>query len=270
MRNRVAPVVCWIAILGLLVAGVTKLGGARQTRGGISEDPQKTIEYVAWDRSAPPAWLAAADSNDLEVVSANFAKQVKVRCDKKPLNQALKLLEAQVDTKILLNTMELGLIGVEAETPVTVEASGKLRDVLKLMLAGVENADAGLSWRVLPSGILITSRHDADAEPHLRTFDLTYFLPDASHADELMNLIMMHVEPDTWLMVGGTSVINHFGSQLVVTAPNRTMERIEELLAKISKQDREHLKATKFKEDTHQPKVAPEVPDASSGHSGHK
>jgi len=260
MRNRVAPVVCWIAILGLLVAGVTKLGDARHASGDLAAAPQKTIEYVEWEKPAPPAWLQwVTDDEELDAVRANLETLVKVQCEKRPLDQALKLLEAQVGIKILMNTVELGLMGVDPEAPVTVEASGKLKDVLRLTLAAVENADAGLAWRLSPSGILITSRDDADAEPQLRIFDLTYFLPDASHADELMTLIMMHVEPDTWLVAGGPNVISHFGSQLVVTAPNTTMVRIEELLAKISKQDREHLKAPKFKEDMHEPKVEPEA-----------
>ena len=100
MRNRVAPVVCWIAILGLLLAGITKLGDARQTNERATS--QKTIEYVEWERSAPPTWLeASSEDADYEKVMANMAIPVKVRCEKKPLNQALKLVEAQIDTKIL-------------------------------------------------------------------------------------------------------------------------------------------------------------------------
>ena len=168
---------------------------------------------------------------------------------------------------ILLNRAELGAVGVDLESPVTVEASGKLKDALKLMLSSVENGDASLTWRVVPSGIQITTYEDVDAEPELRTFDLAYFLPDASHAGDLMALIMMHVDPDSWLVAGGTNLISHFGSQLVVSAPSSTMLRIETLLAKISKQDREHLKAPKFKEDKHEPEVAPV---ASAGHSKHQ
>ena len=268
MRNRVAPVACWIAILGLLLAGVSKLGDARQTSGGVAAAPQRTIEYVEWDRSAPPVWLEwATDDEELDAVRANLETLVKVRCEKKPLNQALKLLEAQIDINILLNKAELGAVGVDIESPVTVEASGKLKDVLKLMLSSVENGDAPLTWGVLPSGIQITTYEDADADPELRTIDLTYFLPDASHAGDLMTLIMMHIEPDSWLVAGGTNVISHFGSQLVVSAPSSTMLRIETLLAKISKQDRDHLKAPKFKEDKHEPEVAPV---ASAGHSEHQ
>ncbi len=263
MRNRVAPVVCWITVLGLLLAGITKLGDARQTNEVAP--PQKTIEYVEWERSAPPTWLeASTEDADFEKVMANLAMPVKVRCEKKPLIQALKLVEAQINTKILLNTVEIGLIGVDAEAPITVEASGKLKDVLALMLAEVENADSGLTWRILPFGIQITSLEDANRELLLRTYDLTYFLPDASHANELVMLITQHVEPDTWLFAGGTNVISHFGSQLVVSAPHRTMLRIENLLARISKQDRDHLKAPKFREDK---PVQKEAPVTSAGHS---
>ena len=168
--------------------------------------------------------------------------------------------------KILLNTIELGIVGVDVESPITVEASGNLKDVLNLMLSMVEDGDVSLTWRLLPIGIQITSLEDANAEPLLRTFDLTYFLPDASHADELAMLIMQHVDPDSWLVAGGTNVISHFGSQLVVSAPHITMLRIETLLAKISKQDRAHLKAPRFKED----KPASMAPDASAGNSDHK
>jgi len=268
MRNRVAPVVCWIAILGLLFVSVTKLGDARQTSGGVTAAPQKTIEYVEWARPAPPVWLEwVTDDEELDAVRANLVTLVKVRCEKKPLNQALRLLEAQIDTKIIINKTELSALGVDIESPVTVEASGKLKDVLKLMLASVENADVGLTWRLLPSGIFITSAEDADAEPELRFFDLAYFLPDASHAADLTSLIMMHIDPDSWLVAGGTNVVSHFGSQLVVSAPNSTMTRIEILLAKILKQDREHLKAPKFKEDKTEPKIEPKAREASSGHS---
>lgn len=261
MRNRVAPVACWAAILGLLLTGVTRLGDARQTQTGATEGPQKTIEYVEWKRSEPPEWLAAASEDDSsDAVRLNLGTLVKIRCENKPLDQALKLLEAQIDTKILMNKNELGIVGVDFQTPVTVEASGKLRDVLDLMLSSLENADAGLSYRIVPQGLMITSLEDADAEPQLRTFDLTYFLPDASHAGELMSLIVNHVDPDSWLVAGGTNVISHFGSQLVVSAPYTTMRRIETLLAKVAKQDRDHLKAPKYKEDHHEAKEVPSTP----------
>ena len=270
MRNRVAPVVCWIAILGLLLAGVTKLGDARQTHEGAPSAPQKTIEYIEWERSAPPAWLNLVDEDaDLEAMRAILSKSVKVRCEQKPLSQALKLVESQIETKILLDHVELGLVGIDPQAPITVEASGKLKDVLNLMLAAVENADAGLTWRMMPFGIQITSMDNADANPETRTFDLTYFLPDASHADELTMLIAQHIDPDSWLFAGATNVISHFGSQLVVSAPSSTMLRIEALLAKISKQDRDHLRAPKFKEDQPLPKEAPAAPAASAGNGDH-
>ncbi len=250
MRNRVAPVVCWFGILGLLLAGVTQLGDARQTSTGVISAPQKAIEYVEWKRSDPPVWLAYnSDDAELDAVRQNLAKPVKIRCDKKPLRDALKLVEAQIETKILINEVELGVVGVDPATPITVEASGKLKDVFKKMLSVVENGDAALSYRILPHGFLVTTGEDVNAEPLLRTFDLTYFLPDASHSDALVMLIVQHVDPDSWVVVGGTSTISHFGSQLIVSAPNSTIERIEELLAKIAKQDRDHLKAPKFKED---------------------
>jgi hypothetical protein len=248
MRTRVAPVFCWIAILGLLLTCVTKLGDARQTIVGAPAAPQKTIEYVEWKRPDPPVWLEAASEDEaLDAVRQCLGKPVKIRCEKKPLDQALKLLEAQVDTKILINKAELGLAGIDVQAPVTVEASGKLKDVLRLMLGSVE--DAGLSYRILTQGLLVSSRDDCDAEPQLRTFDMAYFLPDGSHADQLAMLVMQHVDPDNWMPVGGTSAISHFGSQLYVSAPQSTMERVETLLAKVAKQDRENLRAPKFKED---------------------
>ncbi len=256
MRNRVAPVVSWIAIVGLLMVGVTKLGDARQTTGGIPARPQKTIDYDEWEKPAPPVWLQwVTTDEELDAVRANLATVVKIRCENKPLNQALKLLEAQIETEILLNEVEFSALGVDIKSPVTVEASGKLKDVLKRMLQSVENGNGGFTWRLLPEGIQITSYEDADAEPQLRTFDLAFFLPDASHADELAALIMNHVEPDSWLVAGGTNTISHFGSQMIVSAPFSTMLRIEEILAKVSKQDREHLKAPKFKEDKSESKI---------------
>ena len=268
MRNRVTPFVCWIAILGLLLAGVTKLGDARQTKEAVATAPQKTIEYVEWERSVPPAWLVSAEDTDIDSVRANLATRVKVKCENKPLHQALKLVEAQIDTKILINDLELGVCGIDVDSPITVEASGKLKDVLDLMLAEVENADAGLTWRLLPIGIQITSKEHADSEPETRTFDLTYFLPGASHAGDLAMLVTQHVDPDSWMVAGGMSVISHFGSQLVVTAPSSQMQRIESLLTKISKQDRDHLKAPKFKEDTPVQKKAPETPAGHGDKNG--
>lgn len=250
MRNRVAPIFCWIAILGLLASGMHQLGDAGQTSHGTIALPQKTIEYVEWKRSDPPFWLEAASKEDIDFVEVrkNLMMPVKLKCEKKPLSQALKLIEAQIEMRIRINTAEFSAIGIDPETPITVEASGNLQDVLELTLQKIE-PDVRLSWRLMPYGLLITSFEDCEAEPVLRTFDLAYFLPDASHANELMSLVMTHVDPDSWLVAGGTNVISVFGSQMIVSAPYHTTLRIEKLLAKVALQDRDHLKAPKYKED---------------------
>ncbi len=262
MRYRVAPIVLWLGILGGFLAVVSKPGNARQT-ANVTPGPQKTIEYVEWDQPEPPAWLETAIGNELDDVRTHLSTLVKIRCEAKPLFQALKLLEAQIDTKIFINTTELGLIGVDPDCLVNIEASGKLKDVLQMMLANVADADGNLTWRLLPMGIQITSKEAADAEPELRTFDLTYFLPDASHAERLVELVQMHIDPDSWVVAGGTNVVNHFGSQLVVSAPSSTNQRIETLLAHISKQKREHLKAPKYKEDKAEPAPKPALEEKS-------
>lgn len=265
MRNRVAPVACWIAILGLLLLGVTKLGDARQTGVGTLTTPQKTLEYAEWKRPEPPVWLeTASEDQQLDEVRKNLGRPVKIRCEKKPLDQALKLLEAQIETKILINTLELSAAGVDPQSLVTVEASGKLRDVMRIVLGAVDDGQAGLHYRILPQGLQVTSVDDCQREPELRTFEMAYFLPDGSHADELVMLIMQHIDPDSWVTVGGTNVISHFGSQLFVSAPQGTMTRIETLLAKVARQDRENLRAPKFKEDNPASKEAQDTPSNPS------
>lgn len=260
MHTRLLPPVASVLIVVILLSCITQLGDARQTAGGkVVED---NIDYVEWQQGPAPVWLAPAQAKEqsLQKVIETLQRPVKFWCDKKPLDEALSLLEAQVDTKIKINETELGLVGIDKDVPVSYEGSGSLEEVLRTLLRNI-NSDEELTYLISTQGIWVTTRDRADAEPILRSYDLTYFLPDASHAEALLFQITMHVDPDSWLQAGGTSTITCFGSQMLISAPWSTHARIETFLALIAKQDRKHLKALKLKSE---PKDVIEAKEAAA------
>ena len=91
-----------------------------------------------------------------------------------PLRQVIQELQDEYNIPIRLNTVELGVVGVDPESPITISlpADLSLRSALRQILASVENADAGLTYTIRDEVLLITSKEDADAEPQIKVYQV--------------------------------------------------------------------------------------------------
>ena len=89
------------------------------------------------------------------------------------LRAVMDELQEEYGIPIRLNTVELGLAGVDPDAPITITLPPvSLRSALRQILSSVENADEGLTYTIRDEVLLITSKEDADNEPQIKVYQV--------------------------------------------------------------------------------------------------
>ncbi|MFO0942406.1 MAG: sigma-70 family RNA polymerase sigma factor [Pirellulales bacterium] len=215
------------------------LGGGARRGASTPKEPAPIVKWKAPEGNKPSWMTSGPDSEKIEYMK----DQVKIRfrdtiCkdgfnfQSTPLNRAFSSIGDELKIRVFLNMAELDEEGIQAETPVTLELPEcSYREAIELMLKPL-----GLSYRIREFGLEITTAVDVDdSDGVIRTYDLSYLYSDSSNVDALINTILNSIEPDSWTQNGGSSSISVVGSMLVVSCPDSTHYKIEDLLRAISK-----------------------------------
>lgn len=138
-------------------------------------------------------------------------------------------LSARYEIQIHVNASELELLGLAVESPLGLKLSQvRLRSALNLMLEPYE-----LTYMVRNDVLEITSQDSANDNPANEVYRLPIRLSGVA-GEHFVALIERVVDPDSWMVNGGTNEIMVFANQLlVVSAPTSTQYKVQELLAKV-------------------------------------
>lgn len=246
----------WLSLFALpmvTLAQMGQMGGGGLGGGGFGGMPRPTPEQIAeqaaarakiiWQRpeaTNEPSWLTSRKASiEATEKTRNVLGQKIENFELRsvPLNKVIEWVSEETDTHFYINVVATDLLGVDPETPIW--ATGPVTSVRGFLSRILDPLD--LTYKVRENSIEITSKDDADADPAIRFYDLSYVLPNASNADQVMNAMQQSIDPDSWLAAGGTSTSVFVGSMMVVSAPDSTHEKIELLLMNLAKMNPRNL-----------------------------
>lgn len=210
-----------------------------------NQKPPAPPKPTQWQVQGPvPSWLdSELDQEELKVANEIRSKLGKTRMDVDfngvPLSAALTRISESMGIDIYVNERSLEDNGIATDEPITMQFRNPLpvRETLAIMLNRLD-----LSYSIRNGLIVIT--HRDNEKNTLRTYDLSYILPDNSTVHELMSVVRSSVQPDEWDSNGGTSTLGVFGSMLVVKANEETHQDLERLLRELARQNKSHIQPT--------------------------
>ena len=178
------------------------------------------------------------------------------------LKSFAEALETALDTSVVLATKKLEEAAINTETPVTYKLKNvRIKTALKVILG-----ECGLTYVIEDNVLLITTPEDASAQLVTRVYDCGPLLkmpspvriirykrpfvvtsgtprvleeikptepsgPDGGYnIDDLVEVISIAVEPDSWDDVGGAGSISDFKGLVIVNQTRETHEKVENLL----------------------------------------
>jgi hypothetical protein len=225
-----------------ILAQAGGMTGGMGGMGGMMMVPIPQAQpLVIWNKpEVSPKWLERGRKSMRKFEDTRDALEQEWKADysQMPLSAVVKNINEQLrevgknfneEPKVTLelNLEELENAGQSPETPVTLEANGPLRLVLKRMLEPL-----GCDYIVQEGYLEITSIDDARVLTNLRTYDLTTILPNNSHSDDLMRVIENSISPDKW--ESGDASMAIFGSVMVVRASEGIHLEVEQLLSSLT------------------------------------
>ena len=189
--------------------------------------PQAQSTWVKAD-AAPEWWRSARDIAASIVQNRDvLSKQVVRDSESVALQEVMQEFSKELAVQVEIDLVALEELGIEEDLPITISGEGTVRDLFRRMLHPLE-----LTYRVNESTIEITSQEEADENPAVRLYDLSY-VQSTMDLDAIHNAIMQTIDPDSWPMGGGG--IYFVGSMLVIAAPEERQLKVQMLLSKLSK-----------------------------------
>lgn len=204
----------------------------------VQSQPQiKEDKPLEWQRpesaeGSEPSWLAGtrATLEDTEKNRQVLYQKFEYDFKQTPLTEVARWLTEQTGTDFVFNTAEIELGGLaDVDTPVTAKGRGSVREIIRQITDPLE-----MTYVVNESNITLTTKDNANEEPQVRFYDLSYILPNSANLTSLMTAIQQ-IAPLGWDVAGGQSTMSVVGSMLVVSAPDMTHFQIEIMLANIAK-----------------------------------
>lgn len=222
-----------------------------------SKQPPAATKPAAWQVQGPvPSWLdSELDQEELKIANEIRSKLAKTRLNVDfngvPLSAVVDEIAEAIGLDVFVDQRSLENFGVSMDEPITLRFKNPMtaRDTLSLIMQRFE-----LSYTIR-NGYIVVAYQDTQRDP-LRTYDLSYVLPDNSTVHELMGVIRSSVHPDVWDSNGGMATIGVFGSMLVVRANEETHQDLERLLRELARQNKSHIRPT------------PQNPNQSTGQMG--
>jgi hypothetical protein len=113
--------------------------------------------------------LAGGSKAEQKITAALKQTAADIDFQNEPLNRIMDTLQDAYNVPIRLNTVELGLVGVDPDTPVNIKLPPvSLRSALRQILAEIDIAD--LTYTIRDEVLLITSQEDADDVPQVKVY----------------------------------------------------------------------------------------------------
>lgn len=179
-----------------------------------------------------PAWAETSNANERNTLLAKMRELVSVEFSATPLNQALAELFKSGGVDFWINVVELDNAGQSFDVPITVKLDKtSLTETLQRILKPLD-----LTYRVDGRRVEITSNDDAANQPNTRVYDMASMSEKPFDLSLLSSVIAATVDPDEWRDYEGTgwSVIVSSGSQLFISAPETTFQKIDSFLYQLS------------------------------------
>jgi hypothetical protein len=222
-----------------------------------NQKPPAPPKPTPWQVQGPvPSWLdSELDQEELKVaneIRSKLAKtKLKVDFNGVPLSAVVNEIAEAIGIDVFLEQRSLTDFGISMEEPITLQFKNPMtaRDALSLITHRLE-----LSYTIR-NGFIVIAYQDTQRDP-LRTYDLSYVLPDNSTVHELMGVIRSSVHPEVWDTGGGMATLGVFGSMLVVRANEEAHQDLERLLRELARQNKSHIQPT------------PQAPNQSAGPMG--
>ncbi|MCU0715532.1 MAG: sigma-70 family RNA polymerase sigma factor, partial [Pirellula sp.] len=193
-----------------------------------NQKPPAPPKPTQWQVQGPvPSWLdSELDQEELKVaneIRSKLAKtKLKVDFNGVPLSAVVNEIAEAIGIDVFLEQRSLTDFGISMEEPITLQFKNPMtaRDALSLITHRLE-----LSYTIR-NGFIVIAYQDTQRDP-LRTYDLSYVLPDNSTVHELMGVIRSSVHPEVWDTGGGMATLGVFGSMLVVRANEEAHQDLE-------------------------------------------
>ncbi len=148
-----------------------------------------------------------------------------------PLRDVVETIAARHNIPMIINTRALDDFGIGTDLPVTIMLRGvSLRSALRLMLREVD-----LTYVITDDVLEITTTEAAEGRLRSRIYRVASLLPAGADGAKLVELVMTHVEPDSWDQVGGPGSISFVESLnvVVVTHTENVHAQVDKFLLAI-------------------------------------
>jgi hypothetical protein len=249
MRLSIASILC-VALVGLL--SLALLPGHQQLPGISQAQAQEGSEKTA---AAAPG-----DTPEGRIEKA-LAKPSELDVKELPLRDVIASLEQMTKVPVILSAKKLEEAAINLDTPVTFRVKGiSLKSALRLMLG-----ELGLTYVIEDEVLQITTPEDAGSRLHIRVYDCRELLsmpgtrdgapkgagnpgavpngvagaggggfggppPKPVLPDNLVQVVMSTVDPDSWDEVGGPGNAVEYKGMLVVLQTPDCHAKVEKLL----------------------------------------
>ena len=148
-----------------------------------------------------------------------------------PLIDAVEFLRDLHDIPVELDRRALDKLGIATDTPVTANLKGiTLRSALGLILSDLE-----LDFVMANEVLQITSAESASSK--LETSVIETRLLKSVTSEQLSELIVATVRPDTWQENGGPGVVRSLPGRLVIYQTRRVRDEVFELLRQLKEHE---------------------------------
>ena len=188
-------------------------------------------------KRAPAKKPAAAAPVDVEKLLE--ATRIKADFAETPLKEVYSYLSDVLNVDILLDKTSLSELGVDGESPVTLQISKSEVSVRTILELSLRQIHPSLVATPKDGLLLITSEEHSYVTASYSIADLFPAARDSQNgippedSAQLVELIMGQVSPSSWGIGGGPASLNIFRETMVVKNSPQAQRQIRDLLASL-------------------------------------
>jgi hypothetical protein len=179
-----------------------------------------------------PSPIAPAEA----AILAALAQPTQIDFQETPLAAAVAILGERHGLQVLLDSQGLEELNITPDYPLTGRLSGaSLGSTLTLLLESRE-----LGWAIRDEALLVTSLDMIENDPRFmitRTYPApARFADDGPYGfdrNRVVDLIILTVDPTSWVDAGGPGAIEPVPGGLVIATTRRNHDEVERLLASL-------------------------------------
>jgi hypothetical protein len=160
----------------------------------------------------------------------------QVKFDRQPFGECIKYMRTATGLNISVKWRLLKAVGIDPQTPVTLDVHNNTATVVLLQLlakAGAGNGPAArrslLAFDSDDDGVIVSTIFDVERRAMTRAYDITEILGSDFIADqEAIANMMVQIAPETWASSGGTpGKISFVGTRMLIVQSSRVHSMIQ-------------------------------------------